>query len=204
MINIDKSALIGKGHHRAVYTHPENTDLCIKVIIDGHYQAQQIEREKAYYRHLQKRDISWDMIPKYHGDIDTDMGVGSVFDLIADSDGSVSRTLDHYLDSDETTEAHYDHLLYAMQRLRDYLMQQRVITMTLADRNIACQQKQTGEFTLFVIDNIGNADYIPICSHVGFMARKKIHRRWHRFESKLLSTYKENQTLRRLLSNIHH
>lgn len=202
MINIDKAALIGKGHHRAVYTHPENPELCIKVIIDGHYQAQQIEREKAYYRHLQKRDISWDMIPQYHGDIETDMGVGSVFDLIADPDGSVSRTLDYYIEPAEKIGAHYQQLLHAMQQLKDYLLKYRVITMTLADRNIACQQLQSGDFKLFVIDNIGNADYIPICSHIGFMARKKIHRRWERFEEKLLSARKQNQLLGRLLSEL--
>ena len=202
MIKIDKSALIGKGHHRAVYIHPEKPQLCIKVIIDSHFQAQQIEREKAYYRHLQRRGISWEMIPKYHGDIDTDMGVGSLFDLITDSDGSVSHTLDYYLESDDQIETHYEQLLPAMQRLKDYLLQYRVITMTLADRNIACQQTQTGELTLFVIDNIGNADYIPVCSHIGYLARKKIHRRWQRFEERLHMAHGQNQLLSQLLADI--
>ena len=121
MINIDKYRLVGKGHHREVYRHPQNPDLCIKIIVDGNFDSRQVRREKAYYRHLEKKGISWDMVPKYHGDIITDLGTGSVFDLILDQDGSVSKTLENYLASNEVTEANYHGLSKSLNSIESNL-----------------------------------------------------------------------------------
>ena len=71
MINLDKSRLVGKGLHREVYTHPENNNLCIKVVVHGN--ADESRREKEYYRLLEKRRIVWGMIPRYHGDVETNL-----------------------------------------------------------------------------------------------------------------------------------
>lgn len=139
------------------------------------------------------------MIPKYHGDVETDLGIGSVFDLIVDCDGSVSKTLGDYISTSETTEAHYDNLLNSLNLLKQYLMEQRIITMTLAHRNVVCQRNESGISQLFVIDNIGNSDFVPICNYIGCLAKRKINRRWKRFEERLLEAYPDNKTLHRML-----
>ena len=80
MISLDKSSLVGKGLHRECHRHPENKNLCIKVVVAGN--ADESQREKKYYSQLEKRGISWDMIPKFYGDLETNLGLGSVFDLV--------------------------------------------------------------------------------------------------------------------------
>lgn len=203
MINIDKYSFVGNGHHREVYRHPENQNLCIKIIVDGNFNSRQVRREKAYYRYLEDRGISWDMIPKYYGDIQTNLGIGSVFDLILDQDGSVSKTLENYITSNEVTEAHYHGLSKSLHSLKDYLLKQRIITMTPAPKNIVCQKDKSGISRLYVVDNISNSDLIPICNYINRLAEKKIYRRWKRFEDKLLDRHSYNQALHRMLTTSH-
>jgi len=199
MIKIDGCRLIGKGFHRECYRHPENKNLCIKLVVAG--GPEESRREKQYYRHLERRGISWEMIPKYHGDIETDQGIGSVFDLIVDQDGSVSKTLKYYLSSNEKTEANYDGLSTSLYLLKDYLFQQRIITMTLKPKNMVGQKDRSGIFRLFIVDNLGNSDFFPICNYNNYLANKKISRKWRRFEDRILNAHKDNRALQRILTH---
>ena len=201
MINLDKSRLVGKGLHREVYTHPENNNLCIKVVVHGN--ADESRREKEYYRLLEKRRIVWDMIPRYHGDIETNLGPGSVFDLVLDYNDAVSKTLGYYLSSNERTREYYSCLSNALDLLKDYLLQHRIITMTLKPKNIVCQKMVSGKFRLFVVDNIGNSDFIPICNYSSYLAKKKILRKWQHFEHRMLDAYEHNHALYKMLTTTH-
>ena len=66
MLNLEGAYLIGKGYHRACYVHPNEPGQCIKVVYNGN-GAEQV-REKAYYKHLQNRAVSWNQLPKYFGE----------------------------------------------------------------------------------------------------------------------------------------
>jgi len=203
LITIDNHNFVGKGSHREVYRHPENQNLCIKIIVDGSSHSRPNRREISYHRHLERRGIAWDMIPKYHGDITTNLGIGSVFDLVSDHDGAVSKTLGYYLSSNDVTEAHYDGLSRSLFLLKDYLLRYRIITKTLEHRNIVCQRNKSGIFRLSVIDSVVNLDFIPICNYIRFLAEKKIHRRWKRFERNLLGLFPHNKALDRMLTSSH-
>jgi len=98
----------------------------------------EIKREKQYYRHLQKRGISWDMIPRYYGDAETNLGLGSVFDLISDHDLTVSKSLEYYLSSEEQTEKCYESLSESLHLLKKYLLDNNIVTMDLKPYNILC------------------------------------------------------------------
>ncbi|MGJ8676856.1 MAG: PhoP regulatory network protein YrbL [Akkermansiaceae bacterium] len=202
MVYLDGKSMLGKGHHRECYIHPDDKTLCIKVIVDGSDDAPQTKREINYYKHLQRRGISWAMLPKYYGDVMTNMGKGTIFDLITDYDGSVSKTLEYYIASNKLTEADYDDFSDSLHLLKEYLLKEEIITMTLAPRNIVCQREQSGMVRLYVVDNIGNSDFIPLASHIHFLARKKIERRWERFETNLLKKYPENKAAHRIISKI--
>jgi hypothetical protein len=182
LVNIFKRHLIGKGFNRECYRHPENDKLCIKVNLHG---ARSSDREKKYYQHLLKRGVSWDMVPKYHGDIETCIGLGSVYDLILDDDGSVSQTLENYLDAKND----FDDLLKPFLSLKTYLLQQRIIIGTLYPRNILCQRTGGSITKLVICDDIRNSDFIPICNYSRYFAELKINRKWNKFEERLSSKY---------------
>lgn len=201
MINIDKSSFFGKGHHRECYVHPEDKNLCIKIVVDGNHNSPQMLREKQYYKHLENRNICWDMLPKYYGDVKTNLGIGSVFDLVLDHDGQVAKTLEYYLGNIEETKANYAELSQCFIKFKDYLFTQRIITSRLEPRNITCQRDASGIIRLSIIDNIGNSDFLPISNYSKYFAKKKITRRWDRFKKDLLKYYPDNQELKNLLSD---
>ncbi|MDY0184254.1 MAG: PhoP regulatory network protein YrbL [Desulfuromonadaceae bacterium] len=200
MLKLDKSDFVGKGLHRECYRHPENNALCVKVVVAGN--DDETRREKKYYRHLEKRNISWEMIPEYHGDVETNLGTGSVFDLIVDHDGAVAKTLEYYLTSNKKTEAHSAELKQALVSLKEYLLAHRIITMTLKPKNIVFPLVDAVEPRLVVIDNIGNSDFIPVCNYSDFFARKKILRKWQKFEESMLNDYPSNTALQQMLSTV--
>jgi hypothetical protein len=198
MINIDKSNFVGKGNHRVCYVHPENENLCIKIALVK--ESIETLREQKYYKHLQNRNISWDMIPEFHGDIDTNLGIGSVFDLVLDYTGQVSKTLEYYLSTNEITQEHYEGLSISLKLLRVYLLENRIISTELRPENIVCKIMKSGDYRLILVDNIGNSELIPISNYSKYFAKKKILRKWKRFEETILDIYSNNSVLARLLT----
>lgn len=140
------------------------------------------------------------MIPRYHGDIETNLGLGSVFDLVVDHNGTVSKSLGYYLSSSEKTHEHYEYLSRALDFLKDYLLEEKILTMTLKPKNILCKTMKSGELRLFVVDNIGNSDFVPICNYSSYLAKKKILRKWKRFEHRMLNLYEHNNALHMMLT----
>ena len=98
MIILKNKKIIGQGTNRACYIHPEDDSKCIKVTVSGDYSES--NKEKKYYKVLENKNISWEMLAKYYGTVATDLGEGLVFDLVKDYRGEVSQTLESYLHSE--------------------------------------------------------------------------------------------------------
>ncbi|MDX9744917.1 MAG: YrbL family protein [Syntrophales bacterium] len=200
MLELEKARMVGRGKHRACYAHPHDGNLCVKVLLPQKSKTPLIEaaREVAYYDDLlEKRGVPWTMLPKYHGEIPTSRGRGFVFDMIRDHDGGVSRTLGHYLASSEDTDRYAEPLGKAFDRLKDYLLEWRIVTKTLKAKNILCQKIREDEVKLVVVDNIGTSDFIPVSKYIDFLAERKIRRKWRQFERDLRKTYPKNALVQR-------
>lgn len=196
IIEIAKSDFIGEGSHRACYAHPENKDRCIKV---GALNSKESRRERACYKLLQKRGVTWDSLSQFYGFVETNMGPGEEFDLVRDHDGEISKTLEHYLETDsdsERSELYYQSLKKAFSFLKSDIYDQVILVRTILTENILYKKINEDEGRLVIIDNIGNTDLLPICDYSKFFARRKITRKWQRFERSMLKQYGKNERLR--------
>jgi hypothetical protein len=183
MLKLESSALLGRGLRRECYFHPEDENKCIKVVVAGDHK--ETVREQSYYRLLEKRKIAWRMLARFYGNVETNLGEGAVFELIRDYTGEVSKTLVHYFSANNGTDRNYQYLYQALLVLKEYLLKWKIVTISLKPQNIVYKKTNESEGFLVVIDNIGNSDFIPICNYVGWMATRKIHRKWQRFEDLL-------------------
>lgn len=197
MLELKPNTLIGKGLHRECFTHPDNPALCVKVIVAGN--SNENRREARYYGQLARRGVSWEMLSKFHGMVETNLGEGAIFDLVRDGDGEVSKPLAHYLESEALTAIHGDTLAGALRDLRTYLQRNRIITMTLKTKNILFQQDTRSSGKLVIVDNVGNSDFIPIANYSAVLARRKIRRKWLRFEADIHSQYSSNEALAKIM-----
>ncbi len=179
--------LIAKGWHRECYVDPQDTNRCIKVVVNGN--GKETEREQAYYRLLQKRLTDWQAIPRFHGNIDTNLGQGAVFDLIRDADGQVSRTLAYYLENEARFFQYSSQLADAIRRLQSYQLQNNILTMSLKPKNLLLQKREDGNMAMFIIDNLGYAELLPLVCYFHSLGRTKIQRKWKRFGRLLKNQY---------------
>lgn len=200
MLELVSDDLIGKGLHRECYVHPANQDLCIKIAVNENVKESQ--REQSYYDFLERKCISWEMLPRFYGFVETNLGRGTVFDMIRNQDGSVSKTLAHYLKSNQQMELHYAGILRALSLLKVYLLEYQIITMTIKPKNILYREAGLKNSRLVIVDNIGNSDYFPISNHCKLLARYKISRKWCRFENSIAEAYRDNQTLLSMLAEL--
>jgi len=191
MIELDKKLLIGKGWHRECYQHPENPNLCIKVVVNG--GPEESLREQAYYKHLTKRNISWSLLPKFLGNVETGLGEGAVFEIIRDYDDEISQPLTTFLEDEQLLSENHKAVCAALIQLREYMLSQRIISMPIKPKNILLQRVRVQEFNAYVIDNIGNSELFPVSSYIPILAKKKILRRWTRFKTLIKKDYSDNQ-----------
>ena len=198
MIELEPDHRFAGGYHRDCYVHPADESLCIKVSLRGNFTES--TREAKYYKHLQRRHVPWDLLPRFHGFVETNLGRGAVFDLVRDHDGKVSATLEHYLRSPESMAANIDGLSAAFGALKAHLIEHRIITRTLKAKNIVYQITGPVAGRLVIIDNIGNTEFFPVGNYVGVFARRKITRKWARFEMDVLREFKGNDLVAGLIS----
>jgi PhoP regulatory network protein YrbL len=200
MLTLASSSLIGRGLRRECYFHPEDENKCIKIVVAGDHK--ETVREQSYYRLLEKRNISWKMLARFYGNIETNRGEGAVFELIRDHTGEVSNTLEQYFSANNETDLNYQDLSRALPLLKQYLLKWKIVTMSLKPQNIVYQKIHPTQGKLVVIDNIGNSDFIPICNYLDSFATRKIRRKWQRFEDSLSKDYTRIKALQQMLRNL--
>ena len=203
LIQLTEKDYISKGLHRKCYHHPDDPNKCIKINYnDG--AEEETNREIAYYKHLIKRKISWDVLAKYYGPVTTNFGQGHVFELIRDYDGKIATPLEKYLYDEQLTQQYYSALVISLKALKTALLKDRIITMTIKSKNILFQHLSSEKNRLIIIDNIGNSTFIPIANYVGFFANAKIERTWQRFLSSLIKENQHNSLITKLIDEVNH
>ena len=203
LIQLTEKDYISKGLHRKCYHHPDDQNKCIKINYnDG--AEEETNREIAYYKHLIKRKISWDVLAKYYGPVTTNFGQGHVFELIRDYDGKIATPLEKYLYDEQLTQQYYSALVVSLKALKTALLKDRIITMTIKSKNILFQHLSSEKNRLIIIDNIGNSTFIPIANYVGFFAKAKIERTWQRFLSSLIKENQHNSLITKLIDEVNH
>jgi hypothetical protein len=186
---------VGKGTNRACYQHPEDETKCIKVTISDDFAES--NREKKYYSLLERREISWEMLARYYGTVETDMGEGLVFDLIRDADGLISKPLVHYFTTEALTSELEDPI-GKFHALKQYLLEQKIIVKDLGIYNILYQKLNNGGGRYMIIDGVTNNDFLPFATYIDYFAVKKITRRWERFATKFRNRIQNNPLALRL------
>ncbi|OCG07777.1 hypothetical protein A9G13_06075 [Gilliamella sp. wkB178] len=201
IIQLTDKDYISKGLHRKCYHHPDDANKCIKVNYN-HGAEEETNREVAYYKHLIKRNISWNVLARYYGPVMTNYGEGQVFELIRDYDGNTSTSLEKYLADQQLTEQYYVALVVSLKQLKASLLEDRLITMTIKSKNILFQHLTPEQNRLIIIDNIGNSTFIPVANYVRFFATAKIARTWQRFLKSLIRENQHNSLISRLVNEV--
>lgn len=173
---------IGKGKERICFQHPNEGDKVVKVVYIS--SDKQMKRELSIYHMLaNKKGISYEHIPKYYGEIETNKGTGYTFDKIMNDNDSLPKTLHWHLQNGKKL----DEFSAELKELKSYLLKHAIIFCNdmSYEGNILVKENSDGTLKLVVIDGLGDVVLIQWLNSIGFLVKKKIHRRWKRLIQRL-------------------
>lgn len=179
-------SVIGIGHHRVCFIHPDDTRLCIKVVYNHSGNAdKELYRELKYYERLNRTLKDWRGVPRYHGTVETNLGTGYVYDRIVDFDMQPSQRLDQRYSVEDMAEQ-AEEMSVLLENLKAYLADNQLVTMSLKPYNILCRRVSETELFPVICDNIGSATVIPLEMFSRRFYMLKLKRLWARFEKQPL------------------
>ncbi|HHE32862.1 MAG TPA: PhoP regulatory network protein YrbL [Chlorobaculum parvum] len=196
MLDLSDTPLLGKGSSRLCYLHPDDPGKCIKITCTQNSDVE--KQELKHYRRHQRRGISWEMLAKTYGSVETSAGSGVMFSLARDFDGAISRTLDHYL-ADEKLTPPAKQLAALFSNFRSYMLRERIVVRELKSDNIVLQRLTPNKARLILIDGVGNNQFLPIANYMNTFTKRVIQRKWRRFEKHLSEEFTDNTIVQRIL-----
>lgn len=188
--------VVGVGRHRVCYIHPQDSTKCIKVIYNhGDHADAEVKRECAYYNRLEKYLKDWRGIPRFYGEVPTNLGTGYVYDRTVDFDGKPSQTMLHRYQGFKKSPELYDEMIHLVEVLEDYLTDNHIVTMNIKPLNVLCHRVSSTEIFPVICDNLGTSDFFPIAEYCPWFARRKLKRQFERMRSKLPSRHDDGVKL---------
>ena len=188
---------INRGRVRLCYRHSTRRELVVKVPAGS--KSEQLKanmKEYKGYHELVRRHGLLACISHCHGFTATDRGDGLLCDCIRDEDGRISRTIweiiIHQADCD------LDRVISAVRKFCTYLVRHDIWIFDLNLKNIALRRELNGVYSPIVLDLKGrydNQEFIPVSSHIGFFARRKMARRTRQLLERIESFHADRHRL---------
>ena len=176
-ITLTEELFIGAGGHQATYIHPTDPKKCIKIPHDPN--DGDVKKELRYRRICKSELENSKLVTKYYGTVETNKGMGYVFERVLDLNGQTSKDLKDFLPNDEPS----DEQLKIIQKLlldfkNDYLREKIAIVDTDIT-NFMAQEISQNNYQMRIVDNIGTPVAIPLVYYFDFAATWKSKRYWN-------------------------
>lgn len=186
VLKLTADLLLGKGGHQAAYIHPADPSKCVKIAFDPN--DGDVKKELRYRRICADKLSRSKLVTKFYGKVDTDKGVGLVFERVTDFDGSRSLDLKDYLSAATTIEAIARSQALLLEFRRDFLTEGIAIVDTDIT-NFMVQRLSPTESQMRIVDNIGTPVLIPLVYYSELIARRKARRVWNKLAEWLSKNY---------------
>ena len=185
MIELTKDLFIAKGADRECYIHPSDNNKVIKVQYNNNINRNQNDLDIYYYDYLKDKDISYSNIANYYGTIETNKGIGLVFDQIKDYNNSLSKSFEDIV-TKSTISLEQQNIL--LDSLSDYLYCNMIVFGDVVLSNILCQEYQKDTYRLIIIDGLGARRFgykLWLHTHSTIYTKFRIKKQWN----KLINNY---------------
>ena len=187
------------GGTRRCYVHPQDEQLCVKILRPDrtpaarHRKAKgwrrlkgergfddQRKECKAYDALLKRGQRNWRHVPRYHGTVATDQGIGIVTDLQRNYDGRFPLNLEELLPNGMT-----ETISTAIGEFQTWLRRDLFLSRDLLPHNIIAVAESPRRYRLMIVDGIGNSEMLPLSSWFKACARRKVERKIRKFNMRV-------------------
>lgn len=180
IINLDDSLLIGKGGVRNVYIHPKNPEKCIKITINQE-RTRSVRREARYLQKYFIKKKPFEHIPRFYGYCKTNLGVGGIFEVIRNYDGSISTMLSRHIAKEIFPSLSAEQMVTLLNDLYTHLVKYQIIVCDPAPHNLLVQYIEPEKPRLVVVDGIGNPHFIKIAAISRKYGTRIIDNKWRKY-----------------------
>ena len=178
VLTINEELFIGSGGHQATYVHPLDPRKCIKI---PHLKDDGDVRKEMRYRRICAAKLERSkLVTEFFGTVETNLGLGYVFERVIDYDGKTSRDMKKFLPTTRP-DAHFK---------SDFLRENIAIVDTDIE-NFMVQETAPDSYRVRIVDNIGTPVLIPLVYYFEFAAAWKAKRYWNRIVDWLAENYSE-------------
>lgn len=192
IVNISDTLFLARGGERDIYMHPNDNSKIIKIIFRDKKHNNQNELDFQYMNYLEKNNIPLLHIPKCFGWVNTNKGLGLVFERVENYDKSQIFTLSHYTKYNIIKD---DVVKLLIDELKEYLFSNDILFVDASLSNVFCQKVSSSKYKLIIFDGLGGRRpgiKFSLYLYSKLFTRYKIKKQWQIF----LSNYKYERSLK--------
>ena len=189
ILEIKEELFIGAGGHNATYIHPIDKTKCIKIPHtpdDG-----DVKKEMRYRRMCAKKLEKSRLVTEFFGTIETNLGIGYVFERVLDYNGKTSRDLKDFLPKTAPDTQTLQRIWTILLNFKSDFLRENIAIVDTDITNFMVQEPAPGTFRVRIVDNIGTPVLIPLVYWFEFAAAWKARRYWNKIVDYMAENYPE-------------
>lgn len=189
VLTINEELFIGSGGHQATYIHPIDRTKCIKIPHlpdDG-----DVRKEMRYRRICAKKLEKSRLVTEFFGTVETNLGLGYVFERVFDYNGQNSRDMKKFLPKKRPDTETLQRIWTILLNFKSDFLRENIAIVDTDIENFMVQEPSPGVFRVRIVDNIGTPVLIPLVYWFEFAAKWKSKRYWNRIAAWLAENYPE-------------
>jgi len=184
---INENLFIGSGGHQATYVHPIDATKCIKI---PHSPDDGDVRKEMRYRQICAGKLARSrLVTEFFGTVETNLGLGYVFERVIDYDGKTSRDMKKFLPTTKPDAATLQQIWTVLLTFKSDFLRENIAIVDTDIENFMVQETAPEVFRVRIVDNIGTPVLIPLVYWFDFAAAWKARRYWNRIVAWLAQSY---------------
>lgn len=189
ILEIKKELFIGAGGHNATYIHPIDKMKCIKIPHDPN--DGDVKKEMRYRRICAKKLAKSRLVTEFFGTIETNLGLGYIFERVLDYNGQTSKDLRDFLPKNKPDAQTLQQIWTILLNFKSDFLRENIAIVDTDITNFMVQEPIKGSFRVRIVDNIGTPVLIPLVYWFDFAAAWKAKRYWNKIVYWLAQNYSE-------------
>ena len=188
-LTINEELFIGSGGHQATYIHPIDATKCIKI---PHSKDDGDVRKEMRYRRMCAAKLKQSrLVTEFFGTVETNLGLGYVFERVLDYDGKTSLDMKKFLPTTKPDAQTLQRIWTVLLNFKSDFLRESIAIVDTDIENFMVQEHAPGAYRVRIVDNIGTPVLIPLVYWFDFAAAWKAKRYWNRIVEWLTINYAE-------------
>ena len=189
ILTINEELFIGSGGHQATYIHPIDQTKCIK--IPHMKDDSDVKKEMRYRRMCATKLERSRLVTEFFGTVETNLGLGYVFERVLDYDGKTSKDLKDFLPTTKPEKNFLQRIWTILLNFKSDFLRENIAIVDTDITNFMVQEYAPGAYRVRIVDNIGTPVLIPLVYWFEFAAAWKAKRYWNKIVAWLAENYSE-------------